>query len=118
MAEPGHAARKGGAGRSACCGHAGKPHPVLPMLRALQGDPAQGASRADWTHERFPPSREALGGSTRALRSDRRAALTDYDRMFPLGDPPDSSEQESSLGCPRRREGRDPREACTTPDRR
>ena len=39
------------------------------------------------------------------------ARLTDYDRMFPLGDPPDyEPAQESSLGARARREGRDPRE--------
>ena len=45
------------------------------------------------------------------LRSDMAARLTDYDRMFPLGDPPDyEPAQESSLGARARREGRDPRE--------
>src|SRR5262249_1299780 len=45
------------------------------------------------------------------LRSDMAARLTDYDRMFPLGDPPDyEPPQESSLGARARREGRDPRE--------
>ncbi len=44
------------------------------------------------------------------LRSDMAARLTDYDRMFPLGDPPDyEPAQESSLGARARREGRDPR---------
>ncbi len=45
------------------------------------------------------------------LRSDMAARLTDYDRMFPLGDPPDyEPSAESSLGARARREGRDPRE--------
>src|SRR5216683_1301886 len=45
------------------------------------------------------------------LRSDMAARLTDYDRMFPLGDPPDyEPAQQSSLGARARREGRDPRE--------
>ncbi len=45
------------------------------------------------------------------LRSDMAARLTDYDRMFPLGDPPDyEPAQESSLGARARRENRDPRE--------
>ena len=45
------------------------------------------------------------------LRSDMAARLTDYDRMFPLGDPPNyEPAQESSLGARARREGRDPRE--------
>lgn len=45
------------------------------------------------------------------LRSDMAARLTDYDRMFPLGDPPNyEPPEESSLGAQARREGRDPRE--------
>ncbi len=46
------------------------------------------------------------------LRSDMAARLTDYDRMFPLGDPPNyEPPEESSIGAQARREGRDPREA-------
>ena len=45
------------------------------------------------------------------LRSDMAARLTDYDRMFPLGDPPNyEPAEESSLGAQARREGRDPRD--------
>jgi len=45
------------------------------------------------------------------LRSDMAARLTDYDRMFPLGDPPNyEPDEQSSLGARARREGRDPRE--------
>jgi N-acyl-D-aspartate/D-glutamate deacylase len=45
------------------------------------------------------------------LRSDMAARLTDFDRMFPLGDPPDyEPPQESSIGAQARREGRSPRE--------
>ena len=45
------------------------------------------------------------------LRSDMAARLTDYDRMFPLGDPPNyEPAEESSFGAQARREGRDPRE--------
>jgi N-acyl-D-aspartate/D-glutamate deacylase len=52
-----------------------------------------------------------LEESHEPLRSDMAARLTDYDRMFPLGDPPDyEPAQESSLGARARREGRDPRE--------
>jgi N-acyl-D-aspartate/D-glutamate deacylase len=52
-----------------------------------------------------------LAESHEPLRSDMAARLTDYDRMFPLGDPPDyEPAQESSLGARARREGRDPRE--------
>ncbi len=52
-----------------------------------------------------------LEESREPLRSDMAARLTDYDRMFPLGDPPDyEPAQESSLGARARREGRDPRE--------
>ncbi len=52
-----------------------------------------------------------LAESREPLRSDMAARLTDYDRMFPLGDPPDyEPAQETSLGARARREGRDPRE--------
>src|SRR5437868_5265400 len=45
------------------------------------------------------------------LRSEMAARLVDYDRMFPLGDPPDyEPAQESSFGAQARRAGRDPRE--------
>src|SRR5882757_7947181 len=45
------------------------------------------------------------------LRSDMAARLTDYDRMFPLGDPPNyEPAEDTSLGARARREGRDPRE--------
>ncbi len=45
------------------------------------------------------------------LRSDMAARLTDYDRMFPLGDPPNyEPAEETSLGARARREGCDPRE--------
>ncbi len=53
-----------------------------------------------------------LAESQEPLRSEMAARLTDFDRMFPLGDPPDyEPAQESSLGARARREGRDPREA-------
>jgi N-acyl-D-aspartate/D-glutamate deacylase len=52
-----------------------------------------------------------LEESRQPLRSDMAARLTDYDRMFPLGDPPDyEPAQDTSLGARARREGRDPRE--------
>jgi N-acyl-D-aspartate/D-glutamate deacylase len=52
-----------------------------------------------------------LAESREPLRSDMAARLTDYDRMFPLGDPPDyEPAQETSLGAQARRENRDPRE--------
>jgi N-acyl-D-aspartate/D-glutamate deacylase len=56
--------------------------------------------------------RETLLAEAREpLRSDMAARLTDYDRMFPLGDPPDyEPRQETSLGARARGEGRDPRE--------
>jgi N-acyl-D-aspartate/D-glutamate deacylase len=61
---------------------------------------------------RDPSFRATLLEESRApLRSDMAARLTDYDRMFPLGDPPDyEPAQETSLGAQARREGRDPRE--------
>jgi N-acyl-D-aspartate/D-glutamate deacylase len=52
-----------------------------------------------------------LAESHEPLRSEMASRLADYDRMFPLGDPPDyEPPQESSLGARARREGRDPRE--------
>jgi N-acyl-D-aspartate/D-glutamate deacylase len=61
---------------------------------------------------RDPTFREKLLAESREpLRSAMAARLVDYDRMFPLGDPPDyEPAQESSLGARARREGRDPRE--------
>ncbi len=45
------------------------------------------------------------------LRSDMAQRLTDYDRMFPLGNPPDyEPPQERSFGAQAAREGRDPRD--------
>ena len=45
------------------------------------------------------------------LRSDMAQRLTDYDRMFPLGDPPDyEPAQSKSFGAQAAREGRDPRD--------
>ena len=45
------------------------------------------------------------------LRSDMAQRLTDYDRMFPLGNPPDyEPPQEKSFGAQAAREGRDPRD--------
>jgi N-acyl-D-aspartate/D-glutamate deacylase len=64
---------------------------------AIMRDPSFRANLLEESHE--------------PLRSDMAARLTDYDRMFPLGDPPDyEPAQESSLGAQARREGRDPRE--------
>ena len=54
---------------------------------------------------------QILKESHEPLRSAMAARLTDFDRMFPLGDPPDyEPPQESSLGARARRENRDPRE--------
>lgn len=45
------------------------------------------------------------------LRSDMAQRLTDYDRMFPLGDPPDyEPAQSKSFGAQAARAGRDPRD--------
>ncbi|HLG44981.1 MAG TPA: amidohydrolase family protein [Reyranella sp.] len=64
---------------------------------AIMRDPAFRAKLLEESHE--------------PLRSDMAARLTDYDRMFPLGDLPDyEPAQESSLGAQARRENRDPRE--------
>ncbi|UYN97418.1 MAG: amidohydrolase family protein [Enhydrobacter sp.] len=52
-----------------------------------------------------------LAEARQPLRSEMAARLADYDRMFPLGDPPDyEPPQESSFGARARCEGRDPRE--------
>ena len=52
-----------------------------------------------------------LKESNEPLRSEMAARLTDFDRMFPLGDPPNyEPPQESSFGARAAREGRDPRE--------
>jgi N-acyl-D-aspartate/D-glutamate deacylase len=61
---------------------------------------------------RDPAFRAKILKEARApLRSDMAARLTDYDRMFPFGDPPDyEPAEENSMGARARREGRDPRE--------
>ncbi|MBI3196385.1 MAG: amidohydrolase family protein, partial [Rhodospirillales bacterium] len=70
--------------------------PVAEKLRIMH-DPAFRARLLKESHE--------------PLRSEMAARLTDYDRMFPLGDPPDyEPPQERSLGAQARRENRDPRE--------
>jgi N-acyl-D-aspartate/D-glutamate deacylase len=70
--------------------------PVAEKLRIMR-DPAFRARILKESHE--------------PLRSEMAARLTDYDRMFPLGDPPDyEPPQESSLGAQARCENRDPRE--------
>jgi N-acyl-D-aspartate/D-glutamate deacylase len=52
-----------------------------------------------------------LEESREPLRSDMAARLTDYDRMFPLGDPPNyEPPEESSFGAQARRSNRDPRD--------
>jgi N-acyl-D-aspartate/D-glutamate deacylase len=52
-----------------------------------------------------------LAESREPLRSEMAARLVDYDRMFPLGDPPDyEPAQDTSFGARARRENRDPRE--------
>lgn len=52
-----------------------------------------------------------LQESNEPLRSEMAARLTDFDRMFPLGDPPNyEPPQETSFGARAAREGRDPRE--------
>ena len=98
-------------GRSACCracrqaasrsrcaaSYKAIQHKSVAERLAIMRDPAFRAKLLAEAHE--------------PLRSDMAARLTDYDRMFPLGDPPDyEPAQESSLGARARREGRDPRE--------
>ncbi len=52
-----------------------------------------------------------LAEAHQPLRSEMAARLTDFDRMFPLGDPPDyEPAKENSFGARARRENRDPRE--------
>ena len=54
---------------------------------------------------------QILKEANEPLRSEMAARLTDFDRMFPLGDPPNyEPAQDSSLGAHARRENRDPRE--------
>ena len=54
---------------------------------------------------------QILKEANEPLRSEMAARLTDFDRMFPLGDPPNyEPAQDSSLGARARRENRDPRE--------
>ncbi len=70
--------------------------PVAEKL-AIMRDPA---FRARLMHEAEAP-----------LRSEMAARLTDFDRMFVLGDPPDyEPPRESSFGARAAREGRHPRE--------
>jgi N-acyl-D-aspartate/D-glutamate deacylase len=81
------------------------------MCRAYKDDRAQERRRAAGDHARSELPRDAARAEPRAAALDMAARLVDYDRMFPLGDPPDyEPAQETSLGRRARREGRDPRE--------
>jgi N-acyl-D-aspartate/D-glutamate deacylase len=108
-------------------GHAAKaqvaPRPIG-VLQGLQGSripfsgcPSYKAIADKTVAERLAIMRDPsfraklLEESDVPLKSDMAVRLTDYDRMFPLGDPPDyEPPQESSLGARARRENRDPRD--------
>ena len=82
---------------SMCRSYKAIAHKTVAERLAIMRDPAFRARLLEESHE--------------PLRSDMAARLVDYDRMFPLGDPPDyEPPQETSLGARARREGRDPRE--------
>jgi N-acyl-D-aspartate/D-glutamate deacylase len=82
---------------SMCRSYKAIAHKTVAERLAIMRDPAFRARLLEESHE--------------PLRSEMAARLVDYDRMFPLGDPPDyEPPRESSLGARARREGRDPRE--------
>ncbi|HEY6982933.1 N-acyl-D-amino-acid deacylase family protein [Reyranella sp.] len=82
---------------SMCRSYKAIAHKTVAERLAIMRDPAFRMQLLEESHE--------------PLRSDMAARLVDYDRMFPLGDPPDyEPPRETSLGARARREGRDPRE--------
>ena len=82
---------------SMCAGYKEIQHKSVEDRLAIMRDPAFRA--------------RILKESNEPLRSEMAARLTDFDRMFPLGDPPKyEPAQESSFGARAAREGRDPRE--------
>ena len=100
---------------------------ALYLVQDQQGHITNNAVRHVAQHTRIPGFRpgkapraivERVAGRARILeeakaplRSDMAQRLTDYDRMFPLGDPPDyEPAQSKSFGAQAAREGRDPRD--------
>ncbi|WIM14148.1 amidohydrolase family protein [Enhydrobacter sp.] len=82
---------------SMCRSYKAIAHKSVAERLAIMRDPAFRARLLEESHE--------------PLRSEMAARLVDYDRMFPLGDPPEyEPPRESSLGARARHEGRDPRE--------
>ncbi len=82
---------------SMCAAYKEIQHKTVAERLAIMRDPAFRARILQESHE--------------PMRSEMAARLTDYDRMFPLGDPPNyEPPQESSFGARAAREGRDPRE--------
>ena len=84
------------------------PFSMCASYKAINDKPAAEKARL----MRDPAFRARLMQEAEApLRSEMAARLTDFDRMFPLGDPPDyEPPQESSFGAQAAREGRHPRE--------
>ena len=119
-ARPGRGAgRQGPSGQGAggaaadrrAAGPAGEPHPVLDVPRPTRRSSTRAWPSGSRSCAIRRSARSCLQEAHEPLRSDMAARLTDYDRMFPLGDPPDyEPAQDSSLGARARREGRDPRE--------
>ena len=82
---------------SMCAGYKEIQHKSVQERLAIMRDPAFRA--------------RILKESQEPMRSEMAARLTDFDRMFPLGDPPNyEPPQETSFGARAVREGRDPRE--------
>ena len=105
--------RQGAGGAAAdrrAAGPAGEPHPVLDVPRPTRR--SQHKSVAERLAIMRDPAFRAklLAEAHEPLRSDMAARLTDYDRMFPLGDPPDYEPAAGELAR-RARPPRGPRSA-------
>ena len=84
------------------------PFSMCPSYKAIQGKSVAERLAA----MRDPVLRARILKEAKApLRSDMAQRLTDYERMFPLGDPPDyEPAQSKSFGARAAREGHDPRD--------